>query len=66
MLPVGGADDMRSLLLQLSLDKTLFPGANKLSVFWLTKITLENSLGAAATVTPAWTGLWLTLNLGPA
>ena len=45
MLPVGGADDMHGLLLQLSLDKTLFPGANKQSVFWLAKITLEKSTG---------------------
>ena len=45
MLPVGGADDMHSLLLQLSLDKTLFPRANKQSVFWLAKITLGKSTG---------------------
>ena len=27
---------------------------------------LKIPLGAAATVTPAWTGPWLRLNLGPA
>ena len=40
MLAVGGADDMHGLLLQLSPDKTHFPGANKQSVFSLAKITL--------------------------
>ena len=45
MLPVGGADDMHGLLLQLSLDKTLFPRANKQSVFWLAKNTLEKFTG---------------------
>ena len=69
MLTVGGADDMHGLLLQLSPDMTHILGANEQSVLWLAKdnvCDLKIPLGAAATVTPAWTGPWLRLNLGPA
>ena len=66
MLRVGGADDMHGLLLQLSLDKTLFPEANKQSVFWLAKSTFEKSTMSLGPGNHGWTPVVLSRLVSPA